>query len=141
MRDVGGNLILSAIDLSNFLSCRHRTSLEMAAARGKRKRPHFHDPLLEILFKRGLDHEKGHVQSLESAGRRVLDVADVKEPGDAVAQALHAMRTRRCASRHGVPVQSQSPKRRDFARQVFCHPRREPTALRTRLPAAEPNEN
>ena len=65
----------------------------MAAARGKRKRPHFHDPLLEILFKRGLDHEKGYIQSLESAGRRILDLADVKDPDAAVAQTLDAMRT------------------------------------------------
>ena len=93
MREGGGNLVLSATDLSNFLSCRHRTALEMAAARGKRKRPHFHDPLLEILFKRGLDHEKSYIQSLESAGRRILDLADVKDPDAAVAQTLDAMRT------------------------------------------------
>ena len=92
MREAGGTLVLSATDLSNFLSCRHRTALEMAAARGKRKRPHFHDPLLEILFKRGLDHEKRYIQSLESAGRSILDLVDVKDPDAAVAQTLAAMR-------------------------------------------------
>jgi predicted RecB family nuclease len=93
MRDSGGHLVLSATDLSNFLSCRHLTALDMAVARGKRNRPYFHDPLLEILFKRGLDHEKSYIQSLESAGRRVLDIADVKEPDAAVARTLDAMRT------------------------------------------------
>ena len=92
MRDINGALTLSATDLSNFLSCRHRTALEMAAARGKRKRPHFHDPLLEVLFKRGLDHEKSYIHSLESAGRRTLDLAAVKNPDAAFAQTLDAMR-------------------------------------------------
>jgi hypothetical protein len=39
-----GGLTLSATDLSNFLSCRHRTALEMAEADGKRHRPKFDDP-------------------------------------------------------------------------------------------------
>ena len=34
-----GQLRLSATDLANFLGCRHRTALEMAAAAGKLKRP------------------------------------------------------------------------------------------------------
>lgn len=92
MRAFGRELILSATDLSNFLSCRHRTALEMAAAQGKRQRPQWHDPLLEILFKRGLEHEKNYVQSLESSGRLVLDLSDVKEPGAAIARTLDAMR-------------------------------------------------
>ena len=35
MRTSGNELVLSATDLSNFLSCRHLTGLEMAEARGK----------------------------------------------------------------------------------------------------------
>ena len=72
-------LVLSATDLSNFLSCRHRTALEMAEAHGKRRRPKWDDPLLEILFKRGLEHEKAYVESLQAAGRRSVDLSDVKE--------------------------------------------------------------
>ena len=34
MRPNGESLIGSATDLSNFLSCRHLTALEMAVARG-----------------------------------------------------------------------------------------------------------
>ena len=74
MRAIGNALILSATDLSNFLSCRHRTALEMGEAQGKHKRPKWDDPLLEILFKRGLEHEKKYVQFLESAGRRIVDI-------------------------------------------------------------------
>ena len=88
MRAIGRTLILSATDLSNFLSCRHRTALEMGETQGKQKRPKWDDPLLEILFKRGLEHEKKYVQSLESAGLRIVDLADVKEPAAAIAQTL-----------------------------------------------------
>src|ERR1700724_737621 len=91
MRAIGRTLILSATDLSNFLSCRHRTALEMGEAKGKQKRPRWDDPLLEILFKRGLEHERKYVQSLESAGRRIVDVGEVKEPAVAIAQTLGAM--------------------------------------------------
>src|SRR5436309_2904201 len=92
MRANGNALILSATDLSNFLSCSHRTALEMGEAQGKRKRPKWDDPLLEILFKRGLEHEKSYVQSLESAGRCIVDLANVKEPVAAIAQTIDAMR-------------------------------------------------
>lgn len=93
MRDRDGQIELSATDLSNFLSCRHRTALEMAEALGKRQRPKWDDPLLEILFKRGLEHEKAYVESLQTDGRCIVDVADMKEHGAAVARTLDAMRS------------------------------------------------
>jgi hypothetical protein len=68
MRLTSGGLILAATDLSNFLSCRYRTALEMAEAHGKHRRPRWDDPLLEILFQRGLDHEKTYVESLRALG-------------------------------------------------------------------------
>ena len=47
MRPNGESLIGFATDLSNFLSFRHRTALEMAMACGKRQRPHRYGPLLD----------------------------------------------------------------------------------------------
>src|SRR6185437_2790761 len=88
----GAELLLSATDLSNFLSCRHLTALEMAAALAKRQRPHWDDPLLEILFARGLAHEKAYVASIQAAGRELVTLEDVKERDAAVAQTLDAMR-------------------------------------------------
>ena len=49
MRIADSAFVLSATDLSNFLSCRHRTALEMAEAHGRRRRPRWDDPLLELL--------------------------------------------------------------------------------------------
>ena len=88
----GGSLILSATDLSNFLGCRHRTALEMAEARGKRRRPRWDDPLLEILFQRGLEHEKAYVDSLRAAGRDVVQLADL-DSAEAIARTLDGMRS------------------------------------------------
>src|SRR5713226_5193250 len=92
MRNIDGGLTLAATDLSNFLSCRHRTALEMAEARGNLCRPKWDDPLLELLFKRGLEHERAYVESLEVEGLHIVDLADVKERDAAIAQTLDAMR-------------------------------------------------
>lgn len=92
MRNAGEALILSATDLSNFLSCRHRTALQMAVARGKGSEPKWDDPLLEVLFKRGIEHEKSYIESLRVDGRHIVSLADLKDPGAAVAQTLDAMR-------------------------------------------------
>jgi predicted RecB family nuclease len=91
MRLSGSDLVLSATDLSNFLSCRHRTALEMAEVHGRLRRPRWDDPLLEILFKRGLEHEKAYVESLRAAGRDVVNLADLREPGPAIARTLDLM--------------------------------------------------
>src|SRR4051812_18252718 len=101
MRNILGQLVLSATDLSNFLNCRHRTALELGEAHGKRLRPHFYDPVLEALFARGLEHERQYVESLESAGRHLVNLAASKERTEAVGRTVDAMR-----AGAGVIVQS-----------------------------------
>jgi predicted RecB family nuclease len=92
MRSRSGGLELSATDLSNFLACRHRTGLELAAAAGSLKRPRFADPQLEALFARGLAFEREYVASLAAHGGRLVDLEQVRDPDAAVAQTLAAMR-------------------------------------------------
>src|SRR5690242_2585352 len=92
MRLIGPDLSLSATDLSGFLSCRYLTALEMGAAFGTRKRPFFDDPLLKILFERGLAHERAFVQELSTDGRTIVDLSDVKERELALARTLDAMK-------------------------------------------------
>ena len=93
MRHRDGTLTLSATDLANFLGCRHRTALEMESAAGLRQRPHFDDPLLELLFKRGDDHEKVYVASLETVGRSVVDLSHIMKREEQVGATLAAMRS------------------------------------------------
>ena len=75
MHLLGTDLVLSATDLSNFLGCRHRTELDMAMTYGARARPRANDdPLLELLWQRGRDHEQRYVESLRAEGRSVVEL-------------------------------------------------------------------
>lgn len=93
MRLVGTALDLTATDLSNFLGCRHRTALEMGVAHGKHERPYWPDPLLEILFQRGLEHEKAYVESLRAVAPDIVDLSGVEDADAAVARTLEGMRS------------------------------------------------
>jgi len=95
-----GDLVLSATDLTQFLCCPYGTALEMAAAAGERRKPHWHDPLLDILIDRGRAHEKAYVEELAASERSVVDFAAVRSPDEAVRRTLEAMRG-------GVDVVSQ----------------------------------
>src|SRR6478735_5431220 len=95
MKVTGTNLELSATDLSNFLGCRHRTGLDLAAVRGERKPPYNPpDPLLELLWARGLEHEARYVESLKASGLSITDLNgyDDDHRDEHVARTLEAMR-------------------------------------------------
>ena len=92
MRNISDQIVLSATDLSNFLNCRHRTALELGEAHGKRTRPYFHDPVLEALFARGLEHEHQYVEALEGAGRRIVNLAEFRDRTEVVGRTVNAMR-------------------------------------------------
>lgn len=85
------SLSLSATDLSNFLACRHRIGLEMAAAAGKIRKPRLDDPQLEALFRRGLEHERARVEALASDGRNVVDLSAASNHELAIEITLAAM--------------------------------------------------
>lgn len=86
------SLVLSATDLAQFLYCRHATALDMAAAFGARARPHWEDPLREILWQRGRDHERRYVDSLRLPGKVVVDLIGVRDYEDAVERTVDALR-------------------------------------------------
>jgi hypothetical protein len=53
-----GVLVLSASDLIGFLECGHLTGLDVATARGELEAPQLEDPELEVLRRRGGQHER-----------------------------------------------------------------------------------
>ena len=56
--DTLGGLLLWTSDLSNYLDCPHLTGLSYAAATGAGpKPPKFDDPALEMLSRKGDEHE------------------------------------------------------------------------------------
>src|SRR5690348_2856434 len=90
MQHLGASLVLSPTDLVGFSLCRHLTSLELSAARGERPRPAREDPDVDLLRRRGLDHERRFLDRLRADGQAVTVVPrlDAADGGLARAEAL-----------------------------------------------------
>ncbi|MGX7681832.1 TM0106 family RecB-like putative nuclease [Jatrophihabitans sp. DSM 45814] len=62
-------LVVSPTDLTKFLACPHLTSLDLAVVHGNRNRPNTEpDEALELLFRKGLEHEYRYLAQLEAGG-------------------------------------------------------------------------
>ena len=75
MQQLIDHLIVSATDLTRFLACRHLTSLDLAVALGERPQPERADEALEVLFRRGLEHERAYLERLRGSGLDVVEIA------------------------------------------------------------------
>lgn len=91
MQKHGDSLLLSASDLVGHLNCGHLTGLDIAVANGMLARPTNWDPLLELLWARGAQHEHGFVEHLMSQGQAVTVIDGVGTDDDVIAQTLAAM--------------------------------------------------
>jgi predicted RecB family nuclease len=69
-----GEMILSPTDLTGFVACRHLTELELAATRGDLVRPKREDPLLDVLTRRGTEHESDYLEQLRTADHSVVEI-------------------------------------------------------------------
>ncbi|MEX2548170.1 MAG: hypothetical protein WD830_10340, partial [Chloroflexota bacterium] len=76
-----GKLIVSATDLVGFLECGHLTELERAAARGLVPRPNRKDPEVELLRRRGFEHELRYIRE-KLAGKRITSLPDKDDAGE-----------------------------------------------------------
>lgn len=74
MRDIDGQIPLSASDLMRFMGCRHATVLDLAHMRGEGPKPREDSEDAELLQKRGNEHEAAHLAALKAAGKQVLEV-------------------------------------------------------------------
>ena len=81
MDRVDGKLVVSATDLVGHLACEHLSVLDFAALDGSLRKPVRDDPELEVLQRRGLEHEAAYLASLADAG---LSVVEIAEPADGV---------------------------------------------------------
>jgi predicted RecB family nuclease len=63
-----------ATNLSDFLACRHLTTLDRAAAAGEIKRDFYDDPGLKLLRELGLRHEQAYLSELEKQGRAIVTI-------------------------------------------------------------------
>ncbi|MEO5918646.1 MAG: hypothetical protein ABIQ17_03700, partial [Candidatus Limnocylindrales bacterium] len=60
-RHEDGTLVVSATDLVGFLECDHLVTLESARASGEIEKPFHTDPQLDLLRKRGYQHEQQEI--------------------------------------------------------------------------------
>src|SRR4051812_30061936 len=79
MERVDRRLIVSASDLVGVLACDHLTVLDREVADDELAPPARHDPELQVLQERGLEHERLYLEILESQG---LSVARIQPPND-----------------------------------------------------------
>ena len=72
MQLVEGRVVVSASDLTGFLACEHLTAQERLATAGTLSRPDRVDLELDILTRRGQEHELTYLALLQGGGREVL---------------------------------------------------------------------
>ena len=89
MKLVNNNIVLSATDLSNHLSCKHLTQLNIGHVRKKLMRPERKNQFLDRIIEMGLKHEAAYLQHLTHSGQTVLEI-DFKDP-EAQSKTVNAM--------------------------------------------------
>jgi uncharacterized protein len=79
-------LTLAATDLSNHLGCNHLTQLNIKVAKGELKRPYRNDPSLDVLVRRGREHEAAYVEHLKTQNRTAVNLQN--KPIEATIEAM-----------------------------------------------------
>ena len=80
-------LHLSPSDVTAFLTCEHLTTLSLAHARGEIDRPDTTNEQAELIFRKGLEHERAYLEHLRADGNTVLEIPDPEGDYDAAARA------------------------------------------------------
>jgi len=88
---------LSPSDVTGFLACEHLTTLSLRAARGEIARPEVANEQAELVFRKGLEHERAYLETLRAAGRSIAEIELAKSEfgrdwEDAQARTVAAMR-------------------------------------------------
>jgi uncharacterized protein len=86
MQLIDGAPVFSATDLVGYLACEHLTALERAALAGLVARPHRADRELDIIRRRGIEHEQRYLADLREQGMRIVVIErhEGEERGDQV---------------------------------------------------------
>jgi predicted RecB family nuclease len=116
MQFLDGRLIVSPSDLTGYLECEHLTQQELRAARGEIERPERTDPELEVLTRRGFEHEARHLVELRASHERVVEFPF---PDGTIAGLTQAHDATVAALRKGVDVIYQGT---FFDGRWRCHP-------------------
>ena len=98
MQTIDGRPVYAATDLVAYLACEHLIGLERAALAGLTSRPMRDDPELDVLRKRGFEHERRFLDDLRAKGRTSVTIkldGSIEDRGEqlraAAAETLAAM--------------------------------------------------
>jgi predicted RecB family nuclease len=72
VKTTDAEVTLSPSDLSDFLACEHLTALELRGTPGREDV----DPQVELIQRKGEEHERGYLEQLRDEGRDVLEIPD-----------------------------------------------------------------
>ena len=106
MQLVDGSLVVSPTDLTKFSACRQLTRLDVEVARGLRPAPPEPGEGLEILHRRGLEHERRYLDRLRAEGRHVVEIDRPAGAGPAGWRAAEAATVAAMASGTDVVYQA-----------------------------------
>src|SRR3954454_7372615 len=93
MQLIDGRPVYAATDLVGYLACEHLTQLERAVLAGLTTRPERNDAELDIIRKRGFEHERRYLEDLRAEGRSVVEIAldgSIEDRGDQLREAAAA---------------------------------------------------
>src|SRR4051812_10026635 len=97
MQRLDGQLVLSPTDLTHHQECAHLTRLDLGVAAGEWAAPdEVVSAELQLVFERGLEHEKKYLESLRAEGRSVVEIEtvfDAEGRRRAEAETVEAMRS------------------------------------------------
>src|SRR3954462_7159758 len=76
MQRVDGTLIFSPSDLQKFVDCEHLTRLQVRVCDGDLVAPSRDDQELDLLRRKGMEHERAWLERLRSEGKSIVEISE-----------------------------------------------------------------
>src|SRR6266850_975471 len=91
----GNQLLYAPSDLGNFIACEHLSQIELAAALGESTRPYFSNAYVDLIARKGEEHERNFLEALRAEGHGIAEVGlggnrDFVAAAEATAAAMRA---------------------------------------------------
>src|SRR5512144_2443149 len=74
MHRFGNQLIYAPSDLGNFVACEHLTQLDLNAALGQSARPNSSNAYVDLIARKGEEHERNYLEALRADGNRITEI-------------------------------------------------------------------
>src|SRR3989449_338247 len=95
MQAANSRLVLSPSDLNDYVECPHLTTLALEVARGTRRRPQWPEDHVDVLRRKGEEHEAAYLAELRARGHQITNVIradpwDFEPSSRSTEEAMHA---------------------------------------------------